>query len=68
MSKMTFLFETGSLDSQGDVLKIEGVNIPSNIPLTKDFDRSNLIGTCKVFKEGNLLKIEAEIANELNDA
>ncbi len=66
MSKVKFIVETGKVDSNGDVIKLEGLKLPTGqIFITKDFDKSiPPIGTASVFMEDGVLKAEGEIPDE----
>lgn len=65
MKKVKFIIETGKVDSNGDILHVDGIKIKEQHILTKDFDISHPIGTCHVFKDDNMLKAEAELPDEL---
>ena len=64
MIKAHFIAEAGKVDSQGDIINLDGLKHDETVLLTKDFDAVNPLGRCKVFKEHGLLKAEAEIPEE----
>lgn len=68
MKKVKFIIEKGQLDSNGDMLKIDGLKIPDRTLLTRDFDNCNPIGYCDIFKEEGLLKAEADVPEEMLNA
>ena len=59
---------TGNIDGVNDQIILSGVKFSKHAKLTRNFDRSiQPFGTInKIFIEGNELKIEADIPDELN--
>ena len=68
MKKVKFIVETGQADSNGDIIKIDGLQVKDKTILTKDFDISHPIGECDVFKEDGVLKAEAQLSDEMSNA
>lgn len=66
MKKVKFIVENGNVDSDGNVIKLDGLTIPDKkILLIKDFDASKAISKVDVYKEDGVLKAEGEIPEEL---
>jgi hypothetical protein len=57
----TFTVATGNTDSEGDIIKLDGVSIPDRVLLTFEFDNTNPIGYCKVRNTGSELIASADI-------
>lgn len=68
MKKVKFIVEAGQVDSNGDIIKLDGLQVKDKTLLTKDFDISHPIGKCDVFKEDGVLKAEAELPEEMLNA
>lgn len=68
MQKVKFIVENGQVDSNGDLINLDGLLIKNSVLLTKDFDLNHPIGNCEVFKEGGVLKAEATLAEDLLNA
>lgn len=66
--KRTFTIATGQLDSQGDIIKLDGVKMPNKILMTENFDNSKVVGKAELKREGDAIKAVAEIPDHLLDA
>jgi len=66
--KRTFTIATGQLDSQGDIINIDGVIMTDKINLTENFDKAKVIGEAELKREDGVLKAIAEIPDRLLDA
>jgi len=63
--KMTFIVETGKVDSNGDKLVIAGIkNLNETIPLQRDFHPNLQIGDCTLHIEDGVLKATADLKKE----
>jgi hypothetical protein len=68
MKKAKFVIETGKLNSNGDIIYLDGLKIPGKkIPILKDFETHNCIGFADVVKEDGVLKANAEFTNKYFD-
>ena len=68
MKKATFVIETGKVDSNGDIISLDGLKIPDKkIPILKDFEAHNCIGFADVVKEDGVLKANAEFTDKCFD-
>jgi hypothetical protein len=65
--KLTFTVETGTPDSNGDIVNLDGVNIPDKVTIVENFDRTKPVSMAVVVREGNSLKATAEIPDRLLD-
>lgn len=69
MKNVTFIIETGKVDSNGDIISLDGLKIPNKkIPILADFNVSNCIGFADVVKEDGVLKANAELTDKYFDA
>lgn len=65
MEIKTFIVENGKVDSNGDMLMIDGLKMPDKkVPLLYNFDNSRLITKIDVFKEDGVVKAKGEIPDE----
>lgn len=63
----TFTVVTGQLDSQGDIINLDGIKMPDKIKVTEGFDASKVIGEAELRREGDAIKATAEIPDHLLD-
>lgn len=66
--KRTFTVATGHLDSQGDIINLDGIKMPDKIQLTENFDPLKIIGHAELKREGDAIRATAEIPDRLLDA
>jgi hypothetical protein len=66
--KRTFIIETAFPDSDGNIIVLEGMKIPSKVIITDNFQKdAPPIGTAEVVKDGDYLKATAEIPDQYLD-
>jgi hypothetical protein len=65
--KLIFTIETGMPDSNGDVIKLDGVKIPKKVMVVENFDHSKPVGLAEIKREGDELKAVAGIPEQLLD-
>lgn len=66
--KRTFTIATGKIDSQDDIINLDGIKMPEKIQVTENFDHSKIIGEAELKREGGMIKATAEVPDRLLDA
>lgn len=66
--KRTFTVATGKLDSQGDIINLDGIKMPGVIQVTENFDPLKIVGEAELKHEGDAIKATAEVPDRLLDA
>jgi hypothetical protein len=64
----TFTVATGQLDSQGDIIKIDGIKMPDKIQVIETFDTSKIVGEAELKRESSTIKAIAEIPDHYLDS
>lgn len=64
----TFTVATGQIDSQGDIINLDGIKMPDKIQLTENFDASKVIGEAELKREGDLIRAKANVPDHMLDA
>lgn len=65
--KRTFTVATGQLDSQGDIINLDGIKMPATIEVAEGFDKTKIIGHAELKREGDVIKATAEVPDRLLD-
>ncbi len=68
MRKLSFVIEAGKVDSNGDIVMLNGIYIPNEkIPVLRDFDTSHksVLSYATVFKEDGVLMASAEFEDNV---
>lgn len=68
MRTATFIIETGKVDSNGDVIILDGLKIPDkSLPILKDFNHAECIGRATLKHEGGAIKADAVFSEKYFD-
>ena len=61
----TFVVANGKIDSQGDMLMLDGIKIPDKVLVAKDFDHKQPVSFATVDNTGTQLIATADIPDEM---
>lgn len=68
MKKTTFIIECGNVGSDGIVIMPGAFkNLPKEMPLTRDFKQTPILGHANIFDDNGIIKAEGEIDESLFD-